>query len=106
MDEIKVPCIKTQQNAQKHLYSFVVDGKRIPQFATVSRVARDEEGQLVGYQRPEVQDHINDIRGYIERADAILPNSIVIAFQDKLNFEEIERIDEESSVGTLRIFRF
>ena len=103
MNELRVPCIKTRQNAQKYLYSFVVDGKRIPQFATVSRVARDEEGQIAGYQRPEVQDHINEIRGYIERTDAMLPNSIVIAFQKALEFEEIERIDAESSIGTLRI---
>lgn len=103
MDKLCVPCIKTQQNAQRHLYSFVVDGKRISQFATVSRVARSEDGQLAGYQRPEVQDHINDIRGYIERPDAILPNSIVIAFQGRLEYEEVERIDNASSVGTLRI---
>ena len=58
---------------------------------------------MTGYQRPEVQDHINEIRGYVERSDAILPNSIVIAFQDALDFVEIERIDDESSVGTLHI---
>ena len=103
VDKLSVPCIKTQQNPDRHLYSFVVDGKRIAQFATVSRVGRDEGGQLAGYQRPEVQDHISDIRSYIEQPNAILPNSIVIAFQGLLDFEEIKRVDSESSVGTLHI---
>ena len=39
----------------------------------------------------------------MEQDDAILPNSIVIAFQKGLNFDEISKVDDSSSIGTLRI---
>jgi DGQHR domain-containing protein len=103
MNEIKAPCIRTQQCANKVIYSFVVDGKKISQFASISRISRNDSGNLLGYQRPEVQDHIKEIRTYLEREDAILPNSIVIAFQRGIHFDEITQVDKHSSLGTLRI---
>ena len=39
----------------------------------------------------------------MEQDDAILPNSIVIGFQKGLNFDEISKVDDSSSIGTLRI---
>jgi DGQHR domain-containing protein len=103
MTELVLPCIKTEQSPQRYIYSFVVNGKQISQFARISRINRGGTGQLTGYQRPEVQDHINEIRMYLERDDAILPNSIVVAFQDELRFEPISAVGKDSQVGTLRI---
>lgn len=102
MTQISVPCIKTEQNPGQFLYSFVVDGKKIAQFATVSRVKRNDDQKLLGYQRPEVTDHITDIKSYLERQDAMLPNSLVIAFQQKLYFEKLEAFGD-SELGVLRI---
>jgi DGQHR domain-containing protein len=102
MNCLSLPCIKTEQTPGKPIYSFVVDGKKIPQFATISRIKRDEDHKLVGYQRPEVEDHINDIKLYLDSQDAVLPNSLVIAFQKKLCFEKKETIGD-GEIGTLQI---
>ncbi len=70
------------------LYSFAVDGKRLPLFATVSRIHRDEEQKLGGYQRPEALAHVAAIKRYLESASPVLPNALVIAFDERVKFEE------------------
>lgn len=82
---LRLPSIETRQGART-LYAFAVDGKLIDEFATVSRVARTGK-ELAGYQRPEQLAHIDEIRAYVESEGALLPNAIVIAFDERVRFE-------------------
>ena len=63
--DLRVPAIEVRQSPGRLLYSFAVDGKQIPTFATVSRIRRNGT-ELQGYQRPEVLSHIAEIRAYLE----------------------------------------
>ena len=83
--DIRLPAIRIRQGRQ-FIFCFGVDGKRIHDFATVSRVHRDD-AILQGYQRPEVLSHIRAIRRYLESVDAMLPNAIVLAFDGRVEFE-------------------
>ena len=85
--EIRVPALAVRQG-ERRLYSFAVDGKKLPLFATVSRIHRDEDQQLGGYQRPEALAHIAAIKRYLESSDPVLPNALVIAFDERVKFEE------------------
>jgi DGQHR domain-containing protein len=71
------------------LYVFSVDGKLVHRFATISRVRRDEEGVLRGYQRPEVLSHIDEIRRFIEGPNPMIPNAVVLAFNSTVRFEPL-----------------
>ena len=102
MTHISAPCIKIEQSPGKYLYSFVIEGKKLAQFATVSRIKRDEQQQLLGYQRMEVSDHVADIKSYLEREDSILPNSLVIAFQQQLEFESVQQL-KDGELGIIKI---
>ncbi|GAA4472899.1 DGQHR domain-containing protein DpdB [Phytohabitans houttuyneae] len=84
---LRVPALEIRQGPTRRLYTFAIDGKKVPQFAAVSRVRRDEQKQLHGYQRPEVLNHVAAIRRYIESDDnPLLPNAIVIAFDERVKF--------------------
>lgn len=83
---LRLPAIEISQSPGRKLYSFCVDGKQIPRFATVSRIKRSE-GTLAGYQRPEQLAHISEIRNYIESDSPLLPNAVVIAFDKSVRFE-------------------
>ncbi len=48
--------------------------------AAVSRIGRDAQGTLSGFQRPQIAAHIEEIRDYLEKDSAVLPNPIVVAF--------------------------
>lgn len=82
--QVKIPALRIRQG-RKHIYSFGIDGKQLHNFATVSRVHR-EDHELAGYQRPEVRSHINAIRRYLESEQAMLPNAIVLAFNETVQF--------------------
>lgn len=86
-ETLRLPAIEIKQAPKLRLYAFSVDGKRIPDFATVSRIRRSHEGILAGYQRPEQVAHIDQIRSYIESDSPLLPNAVVIAFDKSVRFE-------------------
>lgn len=90
MPELRLPAIEIQQGSHT-IYSFAVDGKIVESFTTVSRVHRDSNSALGGYQRPEVLAHIKAIRRYLETAGAMLPNAIVLAFDATVRFEPHRR---------------
>ncbi len=83
--EIRVPALAVRQG-KRLIYSFAVDGKTLPHFTTVSRVHRDDDQQLGGYQRPEALAHTATIKRYLE-ARMLLPNALVVAFDDRVKFE-------------------
>lgn len=101
MSVLTVPAIRYKQNGRK-LFSFVVDGKAIPEFATVPHVARSvTDGTLEGFQRPEVKAHINNIKAYLETGDKpIIPNALVMVFDKSPKFLPAT---ENADVGTLEI---
>ena len=111
-NELRLPATEYRQGGRT-LYSFVVDGKRLPEFATISRVHRDGNRHMQGYQRPEVLSHIAEIRTYLESAHPLIPNSIVVAFDKPVRFEPLQEQPVESAdsrlgvIGSLwiRIFR-
>ena len=83
---LNLPAIEVLQGNRK-LYSFAVDGKLLHDFCTISRVSRHDGEDLSGYQRPEVVSHIGQIRDYLESENPVLPNAIVVAFNDKVSFK-------------------
>ncbi|MGK5729984.1 DGQHR domain-containing protein DpdB [Streptomyces sp. URMC 124] len=88
--ELKLPALKILQGA-KEIYCFAVDGKKLHDFAAVSRIRRDDQKRLQGYQRPEVLSHIRSIRRYLESEGAMLPNAVVLAFDERVRFEPTVR---------------
>jgi DGQHR domain-containing protein len=84
--QLELPAIEIKQGKNRTFYSFAVDGKLLSQFATVSRIRRDGDDLVAGYQRPEVFSHIAEIRNYIESKDPLLPNAIVLAFDQRVKF--------------------
>ncbi|MEU8132142.1 DGQHR domain-containing protein DpdB [Streptodolium elevatio] len=82
---LQLPAIEVRQGSKK-IYCFAVDGKKLHDFTAVSRIRRDDERQLQGYQRPEVLSHIRSIRRYLESDGAMLPNALVLAFDQRVEF--------------------
>jgi len=100
---LRLSAIEIRQG-DRFIYAFAVDGKQIHDFATVSRVHR-KGGALEGYQRPEVMAHVRAIRRYLESDGAMLPNAIVVAFDNRVKFRAVAGADPSgiSRLGTLVI---
>ena len=78
--------LRIEQTAGYPLYLFSLTASEILQIADISRVSRDQSGDLIGYQRPEVRQHIQEIVDYLDGDQVIFPNPIIVALPSTVKF--------------------
>ena len=71
--------LQAQQGSAHSVFCFTATAEEVLRIARIDRAGRDQQGDLFGFQRPQIAQHINQIRDYLAREDAVLPNSVVIA---------------------------
>ncbi|GAA3283983.1 DGQHR domain-containing protein [Dactylosporangium vinaceum] len=95
------------QSSTYPLYVFTLRAEEVLRVADISRVSRDQTGKLIGYQRPEVRKHIQEIVDYLNADGAVFPNPIIMALSSRVHFKKIrgDRLpgDELGITGTLTI---
>ncbi|MFG2056889.1 DGQHR domain-containing protein DpdB [Micromonospora sp. NPDC048930] len=85
---LRLPALEITQGPSRRIYTFAIDGKHMSDIATVARIRRGSDTQLHGYQRPESLAHVAAIRRYLDTDPSpMLPNAIVVAFDDRVRFE-------------------
>lgn len=98
--------LRVTQAPHSTLYMFSLTAREILQIADISRVSRDQSGDLIGYQRPEVRQHIQEIVDYLDSDRVIFPNPIIIALPSTVRFtcsRGPNVSDGEAAGGTLHI---
>jgi hypothetical protein len=58
---IRRRALRLEQTPDHPLYLFSLTGDELLQLADISRISRNDVGKLIGYQRPEVKKHVQDI---------------------------------------------
>jgi DGQHR domain-containing protein len=102
---LHLPALEVHQGDGSTLYSFAIDGKQLALFASISRIHREDDSEIQGYQRPAALSHINAIRRYIESDSPMIPNALVVAFDKRVQFEPLPGAPQTyySRHGTLTI---
>jgi DNA sulfur modification protein DndB len=101
---VKIPALQIRQTNSRFLYVFGINGKDIEKIAGISRIKKNEFSTIDGYQRTESQKHISGIRKYIDSADPLIPNGIVIAFNESVKFDcDSNNENEYTQFGYLEI---
>jgi DGQHR domain-containing protein len=98
--------IRLSQNEGHHLFLLGLTGEELLQIADVSRISRDDAGTLLGYQRPEVKRHVNDIVEYLNGEKVLFPNSIILALSTRVRFLHSRgpKVDDGHAIsGTIEI---
>ena len=80
--------IQAKQSDKHQVFSFAASASKIFKMASIDRVGRDDVGDLFGFQRPQITRHIEEIGDYLRLEDSVLPNSVVLAFTDGVEFHE------------------
>jgi DGQHR domain-containing protein len=99
IETLRLPALRIRQG-EHDIVAFGVDGKRLIEFAAVSRVRRKPGEALQGYQRPEALAHVRGIRRYLESTEALLPNAIVVAFDHRVVFRPTGQPDSTAEYST------
>lgn len=95
-----------QQSATTPIYVFALTAHELEEIAEISRVSRDESGALIGYQRPEVRQHVSNIVEYLDSEDPIFPNAIILSLSSRCRFTRSRGPNVDDGVvaaGTLEI---
>lgn len=105
---IALRALKTQQVDGVNIYAFFVPGADLLRIADISRVHRDEDGGLQGFQRKEIRNHVQSIVEFLDQGPVLFPNAIILAISPAAQFicarGSKPAGDVEASVaGTLRI---
>ena len=86
---LKFNAVIARQSDTHKVVSFPAEALDVFKIARIDRAGRDEQGDLFGFQRPQVSRHILEIRDYLKGPKAVLPNSVVLAFVDKMKIKEL-----------------
>lgn len=89
MTELRYTVILPRQSEATKVFTFAATAAEIARFARVQRAGRDGDGVLTGFQRPQIAAHIREIRDYLVKPNAILPNAIVVAFTGGARLEPL-----------------
>lgn len=82
MNKWTYTALLAKQAPGHEVFVFSANPKHVLEFSEIERVSRDAEGELRGFQRHQIASHIKEIRDYLSRDDALLPNAIIVAFVD------------------------
>src|SRR4051794_8583674 len=85
--------ITPRQSLSLPVFTFAARTTDVARFARIERAGRDAGGILQGFQRPQIASHIREIRDYLEKPTAILPNPIVVAFTGGVILEPLLPLD-------------
>ncbi|MFC2034898.1 DGQHR domain-containing protein DpdB [Chloroflexota bacterium] len=102
---MRFEALRIIQPSGRPVFAFATTAEEILNIAKIQRISRDFNDTLVGFQRPEVMSHISEIRRYIDGDDGVLPNTIVIAFDDNVKFIPSDLLagNGHGNFGTLEI---
>lgn len=87
MTKLTFTGVLAAQSPDHQVVTFAATADEIHRFAQIERVSRDEQGDLFGFQRPQIAGHIREIQDYLAKPDSILPNAVVVAFTDRVEVE-------------------
>jgi DGQHR domain-containing protein len=88
--ELKVNALRVTQNRDIPLFVFGIDGSELHKFAAINIADRSGSGELHGYQRDQVKNHIKQIATYLNTDGALLPNALVVAFDGSATFTPLD----------------
>lgn len=104
---LAVRAVRTRQ-ADKPVYAFFMAGADLLKIAEISRVHRDADGALHGFQRKRIKNHVQAITDFLDQGPVLFPNAIILAIAPSAHFIQSrgERPEGDSRIceaGTLRI---
>jgi len=107
-ETLQIRALKTTQKTDTDVYAFFIPGSLITKIADISRIHRDDEDMLEGFQRKAIQQHIKGITDFLNQSDVLFPNAIILAFSPEIEFKQTRGrepagIINSGQTGTLTI---
>lgn len=86
LKQIRRRALRIAQPSGNDLFLLTLSGSELLEIAGISRVSRDDDGKLLGYQRSEVRKHVREISEYLQSPGMILAHPIILSFNSSVSF--------------------
>ena len=83
-----VRALRTTQKSGIDTFSFFLPGSKLIDIANISRIKKDVDGKLKGFQRKEIKNHVKGIVEYLDEGDVLFPNAIILALDADTQFKQ------------------
>ena len=106
---IRRRALRVVQTPEHPVYMFALRPDELFAVADISRVSRDHSGDLIGYQRPEVKKHVQNIVEYLGTGagHVLFPSALILALSSTAKFVRVRgpKVDkyEIGDAGTIDI---
>lgn len=106
---IRRRALRIVQTAEHPVFMFALRPDELFSIADISRVSRNDAGDLIGYQRPEVKKHVQNIVEYLnsDAGRVLFPNTLILALSSTATFVRVRgpKVDEREigEAGTIEI---
>lgn len=88
-----------EQTKSGPLYLFTLRADEIFEVAEVTRINRSRSNELIGYQRAEVRQHVEDILEYLNGDNVLFPNSLILALSPGVRFRRSRGPDNDDGLA-------
>jgi DGQHR domain-containing protein len=86
--KLLVRALRVTQDGKIPVFTFFLTASDLLRIAEISRIKRNNEGDLLGYQRKQVSTHIDEITQYVDSAEVVFPNAIILALGSQVKFKK------------------
>ena len=97
---LKIRAIRSTQGNNQKIYSFFLPGALISEIADISRINRNENENLEGFQRKEIKNHVNSIVEYLDQGDVLFPNAITLGISPEVKFSQARGQEPDGILAT------
>lgn len=80
------PCLRIRQSPDREIFLFALPVRDLLAIADLDRVRR-RAGELHGYQREALRQHVGDIAEYVGSSDVLFPHGLLLALDARAYFE-------------------
>jgi DGQHR domain-containing protein len=106
--KVIVRALRAIQGDRVPVYSFFLHGSDITRIADISRITRDDQDGVRGFQRKEIREHVNAILEFLNSGPVLFPNAIILAISQEIEFRQSrgpipDGLIEAAQSGTLTI---
>ncbi len=107
-NKLILPAVKTSQGEDIDIYTFFIAGADVLRIASISRISRDVEESLQGFQRKEIKNHVRGIVEFLDQGQVLFPNAIILALSPYVEFiqargKKPDEIADIAVMGRLKI---
>lgn len=99
MTVLKRRALCIEQTKSGPLYLLTLRADEIFEVAEVARINRSRSDELIGYQRPEVRQHVDEILEYLDGDDVLFPNSLILALGQSVRFRRSRGPDNDDGLA-------